>query len=139
MPKKLTYLDTGVLIAATNGNHKLFEKAFALIDDPDREFVVTDFLKLELLPKPTFHNEAEEVDFYKAFFSNAAVTLDTTPVKTANALTLACSYGLSAVDAIHLQTAIDANVNEFVTTEKPTKPYFRIQQPTFLLTSLHQA
>lgn len=137
MPKKLTYLDTGVLRAAFNGEHKLFQAAFAVLDDPDREFIITDFLKLELLPKPTFFKNTEEIDFYNDFFSIALETLETTPLKTAAALGLACEYGLSAIDAIHLQTAIEANVFEFVTTEKTTKPFFRITNPSFLLTSIH--
>lgn len=138
MPKHRTYLDTGVLRAAFNGEHKLFEAAFAVLDDPNREFVITDFLKLELLPKPTYFKEMDEVNFYEDFFSNAVETLNTTPVKTAAALGLACEYGLSAIDAIHLQTAIDANVSEFVTTEKTTKAFFKITNQLFQLTSIHQ-
>lgn len=138
MPKNRTYLDTGVLRAAFNGEHKLFQAAFAVLDDPNREFVITDFLKLELLPKPTYFKETDEVNFYKDFFSIAVETLNTTPVKTAAALDLACEYGLSAIDAIHLQTAIDANVSEFVTTEKTTKAFFKITNQLFQLTSIHQ-
>ncbi len=138
MPKKRTYLDTGVLRAAYNGEHKLFEAAFAVIDDPDREFVITDFLKLELLPKPTYFKNTDEVNFYNDFFANAVETLETTPVKTSAALGIACAYGLSAIDAIHLQTAVEASIAEFVTTEKTTKPFFRISNPTFQLTSIHQ-
>ncbi|MDP1639118.1 MAG: type II toxin-antitoxin system VapC family toxin [Candidatus Nitrotoga sp.] len=138
MIKKRTYLDTGVLRAAYNGEHKLFEAAFAVIDDPDREFVITDFLKLELLPKPTYFMKTEEVDFYNEFFANAVETQETTPVKTSAALDLACKYGLSAIDAVHLQTAVDADIVEFITTEKTTKPFFRITSSSFLLTSIHQ-
>lgn len=138
MPKKRTYLDTGVLLAAFAGKEKISQAAFAVLDDPDREFVITDFLKLELLPKPTFFKKTEEVDFYNDFFSIALETLETTPAKTAAALGLACEYGLSAIDAIHLQTAIEANIFEFVTTEKITKAFFRITNPSFQLTSIHQ-
>lgn len=138
MSKKRTYLDTGVLIAAHSGEHKLFEAAFAVIDDPNREFVITDFLKLELLPKPTFLKKTEEVDFYNDYFANAVETLETTPMKTSAALDLACEYGLSAVDAIHMQTAVEAGIAEFVTTEKESKPFFRIKNPTLQLTSIHR-
>lgn len=137
MAKKRTYLDTGVLIAASGGNQKLFQAAFAVIDDPDREFVITDFLKLELLPKPTYFKKIDEVDFLNDFFSIAVETLETTPEKTAASLVLACKYGLSAIDAIHLQTVVESNIFEFVTTEKTEKHFFKISNPSFKLTSIH--
>lgn len=133
---KLTYLDSGVLIAATRGDSKLFEAAYEIINDPDREFVVSDILKLELLPKATFEKNADEVDFYTTFFLKAVQTIDTTPKKTSDTLALACKYGLHAIDALHIQTGVDANISEFVTTEKPTKPFFRVTNLTFKLTSI---
>ncbi len=137
MPKKLTFLDACVLIAAFNLNHKSFKEAYDILNDPDREFVITDFLKLELLPNPTLNNRVDEVNFYKDFFNNAVQALEFTPAKTSEALELACKYGLTAVDALHLQTAIDAKVCEFITVEKTTKPFFRMNNPPFQLTSIH--
>jgi hypothetical protein len=39
------------------------------------------------------------------------------------AINLACQYGLSAMDALHLSAAISANA-EFISAEKPTKPIY---------------
>lgn len=130
MSKKLTFLDTGVLISAMCGEEKLAARCFAVIDDPDREFVASDFLKLELLPKPTCHKKEESLAFYKDYLAAVSKMLITTPATTANAFELACQHGLGAVDAIHFQTAIEANVAEFITTEKNTKPYFNINHPS---------
>lgn len=98
MPKKRTYLDTGVLISAFAGNNSLQEAAFAIIDDPNREFVITNFLKLELLPKAIFHKKNEEADFYNAFFEAACEVVEITSELTIGALELACRYNLSAID-----------------------------------------
>ena len=38
-----------------------------LLEDPDREFVAATFLKLELLPQPTFRKRKAELEFLEAF------------------------------------------------------------------------
>ena len=50
---KRTYLDSSVLIQAVQGGTAT--KRAGLLEDPEREFVAATFLKLELLPQPTFH------------------------------------------------------------------------------------
>ncbi len=39
---------------------------------------------------------------------------------------IACKYGLAAMDALHIAAALSVDAEEFVTTEKPTKPMFRV-------------
>ena len=136
MSKKLTFLDTNVLISVMCGEADLAARCFAVIDDPDREFVASDFLKLELLPKPTCNKQEESIAFYNEYLSVVSKMLKTTPETTARAFDLACKHGLGAVDAIHFQTAIEADATEFITTEKPTKPYFKINHPSVIATSL---
>lgn len=136
MSKKLTFLDTGVLISAMCGEEALALRCFSIIDDPEREFVVSDLLRLELLPKPTFNKKSDCVDFYTDYFNSTLRMFETNAAITARAFDLACKYGLGAVDAIHFQTAIEANVVEFITTEKVTKPFFKINHPTVSAISL---
>jgi hypothetical protein len=136
MCKRVTYLDSGILIAASQGEHQFFERAFAILDDPDRDFISSDFVQLEVLPKPSFFNRVTERDFLNDLFSGSINIVPTTPSKMGAALVLACALGLSAVDAIHLQTAVDEGVDEFVTTERSTSPYFRLHNPAFTLTSI---
>ena len=136
MQKTLTFLDTNVLISAMCGDEMISQRCFAVIDDPNREFVASDFLKLELLPKP-IHNRIEEcVGFYNDYISSVSKMLETNAETTARAFELAASFGLGAVDAIHFQTAIDAGATEFITTEKPTKPFFNINHASVKATSL---
>jgi hypothetical protein len=64
---KRTYLDSSVLIHAVQGVDG--GKALGLLEDPEREFVAATFLKLELLPQPTFHRRTRELAFLEEFFS----------------------------------------------------------------------
>jgi len=124
MPKR-TYLDSGVLLAAFAAQGKVGAEALEVLDDPDRQLVVSDAVKLELLPKPIHERRKEEVEFYHTVFEQAECLpwrLDTLQ----NAQGVAELHGIAAMDAIHVATALDAGVDEFVTAEKSTKPMFRV-------------
>jgi hypothetical protein len=69
----LTFVDAGVLILGARGTAELSERALAILEDPRRTFVASAFLKLELIPKPSYFQRAAEVAFYATFF--AAVSL----------------------------------------------------------------
>ena len=62
--KKRTYLDTGVLIAAFKGEEDISRKAFEIIDNPNRILVISEAVLLELMPKPIYNKQYEEVQFY---------------------------------------------------------------------------
>lgn len=124
MPKR-TYLDSGVLLAAFAAQGDVGIKALEVLDDPDRHLVISDAVKLELLPKPIYEKRKEEVEFYQAVFEQAEClswSLDTLQ----HSQGVAEQHGIAAVDAIHVATALDAGVDEFLTAEKPTKPMFRV-------------
>lgn len=70
---KRTYLDSGVLIAAIRGVEPIAQKALEILDDPDREFVSSMFVKLEVLPKAVYHKQTIEQEFYTTFFNNVKV------------------------------------------------------------------
>jgi len=135
--EKKTFLDTGVLIKAFQSPLEEGKKAFNIITDPNRQFVVSDLLKLELLPKARFHKQSKEVAFYEDFFNSATLTIEVSPELVAKAIELASEYDLAPCDALHLSTAIEAQVDEFITTEKPTKPFFRVQGLDFQIISLY--
>lgn len=120
-----TFIDAGVLIAAACGVPEIAEAAMRILDDPGRTFVTTDFVRIEVLPKPTFHGLREQVEFYEVFFANARRV----PVSRRllqDALREGCQFGLSACDALHVAAARRAKCTELVTTEKSTKPLFRV-------------
>jgi predicted nucleic acid-binding protein len=124
--KTRTFVDSNVLILAARGTEQLSEKATSELDDPNRNYVTSDFVRLETLPKAAYHQQHPEVEFYEAFFSSARRLVKSTPSLIAEAEHEAIRYGLSAVDALHIAAAKRAKCHEFITAEKPTKPLFRV-------------
>jgi predicted nucleic acid-binding protein len=121
------YLDSCLLIAAFMGRGKAGQRAMEILDDPERRFVVSDAVRLEVMPKPRYEKRAEELAFYEAVFQdaeNVPWNLET----LSNAQTLAEQYGLSAMDAVHIAMALTAGVDLFATRENPTKPLFRVKE-----------
>ena len=127
MDKRRSYVDANVFIAAWRGESDIALQALAILDDPTRSLVVSDALWLELMPKAVYHQAHEERAFYETVFANA----EHIPWKTDtlyNAYDLAQRYGVAAMDAIHLATALASGVDEFVSGEKPGKPMFRVRE-----------
>lgn len=126
MSKTRTYVDANLLIAAWHGQSEIALRALAILDDPERQLVVSDAVWLEIMPKAVYHREAQESAFYTDVFGQAEKRPWNVDVLY-QAHELAQNFGLAAMDAIHVATAIDAGVDEFISGEKPTKPMFRIQ------------
>ena len=127
MPKR-TYVDSCLLIAAYQGKQEISADAMAVLDDPDRQFVVSSYVELEVLPKPQFNNRAEEVAFMREFFAAASVRVAPTQEIVEDAVALAAKYDLTPVDALHVSAAKAAKVDEFVTIEGGNKPLLRVQE-----------
>lgn len=124
---KRTYVDAGVLIAAARGQAPMAARAFDILDDPDREFAASVFLKLEVLPKAMYHENIAEVEFYETFFNAVLYWTDSLETLVDRAYQEAFEAGLAALDALHVAAAIWVRADELVTTEKLDKPIFRIQ------------
>ena len=58
--------DLGVLMAAHHGDDGLSQKAMDIIGDTDRDFIVTNYIKLELLPKPVYEKKRHEAEDRKS-------------------------------------------------------------------------
>ncbi|MDO5624456.1 MAG: PIN domain-containing protein [Pseudomonadota bacterium] len=129
-----TYLDSGVLLAAFRADGVLGERAMQVLDDPDRQLLVSDAVWLEVMPKALYQGQQAEADFYAAVFE-AAQRLAWIPASLARAAQVAAQHGIAAMDAIHIAHALDAQADEFITSEKPSKPMFRVQEG-MVLTSL---
>ena len=50
-----TYLDANILIAAWQGSDPLGARALAVLDDPERQLMVSEAVWLEVMPKPLYH------------------------------------------------------------------------------------
>ncbi|HEX8070209.1 MAG TPA: PIN domain-containing protein [Pyrinomonadaceae bacterium] len=122
--KVLTFIDAGVLITAARGASAKALAAFSVLDDPDREFASSLFVQLEVLPKAIYNRRQAEENYYRRYF--AAVSRWADPAAVLNdALDVASTYGLSALDALHVAAALAGGADELVTTEGATKPMHR--------------
>ena len=117
---KRTYLDSSVLIQAVQGVDG--DKVASLLEDPQREFVAATFLKLELLPQPTFHKRKAELEFLAAYFERIIEWREADEFLVAAALKEAAAVPLAAVDAIHVAAAKALRSDELITAERPGKP-----------------
>lgn len=125
---KRTYVDSCLLIAAYQGTQDLSNDAIAVLDDPERRFVVSSYVELEVLPKARFHNKVAEVDFMQQFLEAATERIEPSQQIADDAILLAATYDLSPVDALHASVAKAAKVDEFVTLEGANKPLLRVQE-----------
>ena len=96
-----------------------------VLDDPDRLFVTSAFVRLEVLPKARYHKNHDESAFYEAFFDGAEATVVASQDLVANAQQEAELGGLAAIDALQVAAAKEGSADELVTAEKPTKTIFR--------------
>jgi predicted nucleic acid-binding protein len=117
--KRLVFIDSGVLIAASRGTDEVAQRAFEVINDPDVDFASSVFVQLETLPKPVYFKRTDEVEFYELFFNNVAVWVEPNKDMTQSALDEASKNGLGAMDALHVAAAIQCGADELITTEKP--------------------
>ncbi|KXK32842.1 MAG: PIN domain protein [Candidatus Brocadia sinica] len=120
--KILTYVDANILIAAVRGRDDIHQRAMKILDDPNREFTASEFLRLEVLPKPLFNKLNDEAEFYEAFFETIEKWASNFQDIVKDAYKYAVRHGLSALDALHVASALTVGADEFVTGEKPTKP-----------------
>lgn len=127
MSKCRTGVDANVLIAAWSAQGEMFTAALSVLEDPVREFIVSDALWLEVMPKALYHQREAELAFYRGVFQRAECRPWSAAVVD-KAKALAGTYGLAAMDAVHLAVAIDAGADEFISAEKPTKPMFRVRE-----------
>ncbi|MCC5618637.1 PIN domain-containing protein [Nostoc sp. CHAB 5836] len=123
---KITFIDSGVLVTAARGVGEDSEKALEILADSSLEFASSEFIKMEVIPKAIYNRKTAEAEFYKSFFS--AVTYWSNDIQKVmqDAYNIACQYGLAAMDALHVAAALSVGAEEFVTTEKKTKPMFRV-------------
>ena len=120
----LTFVDSGVLIAASRGVGELGRRALAILDDPARTFASSVFIRLEVLPKPLFQKRRDEVDFYRSFFAGVSRWAEPINSLARRAYTEGVKNGLSAIDALHVAAAIIVGADELVTASSKVGKYW---------------
>jgi predicted nucleic acid-binding protein len=121
----LTYVDASVLIAATRATGTVAERALEILDDPNRTFASSEYVRLEVLPKAVFFNRSAETRFYEEFFAGVAAWARPTEELLAQAFNEACAHGLAGMDALHVAAAASLGADELVTVEGVNKPIHR--------------
>jgi predicted nucleic acid-binding protein len=121
-----TFVDSGVLIEAYRASGPLAGPALAIFNNASRVFVTSEFVRLEVLPKPAHFGRSVEVAFYVRFFAAAKRSVPTTKRLVSLAMQRAEQFGLSAVDALHVAAAEIGKVDELITAERSTSPLLRI-------------
>lgn len=122
-----TFVDASVLINAWNGIPVRKPRAATVLADANRQFVSSNFVWLEVLPKALYNKSRTEQQVYEAFFKHVRIWADDLEQVVADAMQVAPLYGLAACDALHIAAALLARADEFVTSEKPTKPFSRVR------------
>jgi predicted nucleic acid-binding protein len=122
----ITFIDSGVLVTAARGVEELSNKALEILESSDREFASSEFIKLEVLPKTIYYGQNAEAEFYETYFSAVTHWANNIEKITQDGYDIACEHGLAAMDALHIAAAILVGAEEFITTEKPTKPMYRV-------------
>jgi predicted nucleic acid-binding protein len=89
--------------------------------------------KLNYEQRRTVTRMLARVEFYESFFSG--VTLWATKLEQIVQIGnhIASTYGLAAMDALHLAAALSVDAEEFVTTEKTTQPMHRVTEIKIVL------
>ena len=121
-----TFIDANILIAAATGRDALFDRAWEMLDDPERVFLTSEFVRLEVMPKAVYFQHQDEQDVYVNFFTNLAECVPCSDTLLTQAHLEAESAGLGALDALHVAAAKLGGAEEFVTTERLGTALFRV-------------
>ncbi len=135
MPTR-TCVDARLLIGAFRGEPAVAQRATAVLDDPNRELVLSDSVRLEVLPKPIFHKQDRGKEFMRKVFAQAKDVPCSAEI-TQKALELASRYDLRPLDALHVGSAVLGGVEELVTLEKPGNTMCKVREVR--VTSLHSS
>lgn len=122
-----TFLDSGVLLAGWRRT-LIGDAAMNVLADDTREFYTAQLVKLETLPKARHEKNRSEQDFYEIHFTQAVRCEPLSEELGKEAEYLAARYGLAGADALQIAAAIRQGVTEFITSEKPGKPMFRVKE-----------
>jgi predicted nucleic acid-binding protein len=124
---KISFIDSGVLIAAVRGTPEIVAEAREILLDPESSFASSAYVWLEVLPKASFHRQEKERAFYEGFFDTVSHWAPIGESLVEEALEIASRAGLSALDALHVAAALAVGADELITCEKPGRPVHRVR------------
>jgi predicted nucleic acid-binding protein len=119
-----TFLDSGVLIAAYKGSPSIKASATNFLDDANRVFLSSPFVRHEVSPKALYNRQQDEHSFYQKYFEQAAFCDDLKSILS-HAGKESAKSGVGAMDSLHIAAAYLLDADEFITSEKPGKSIYR--------------
>lgn len=124
---KISFVDSGVLIASARGGPEVTTRVNEILTDPERSFASSVYVQLEVLPKASFYGREEESILYGQYFKIVRHWAPVGESLIQEALEVAFRCGLSALDALHVASALAVGADELITSEKPGKPIHRVK------------
>ena len=119
-----TYVDSGVLMQAARGEESLSDPAVAILSDAKREFVSSEFVRLELLARSL----PAETDFYEIFFRQVGIWAKMESHLWTTAIGEARATGMSPLEALHVVLAATTGCDELITTQVADSPIFKTKR-----------
>jgi hypothetical protein len=119
-----TYLDRGVLIEAAAGRGLTAEVAQKHLSDPDRTFLSCPYLDLELLPQVILNHRPRQKEFLEAYLA-ATERIEDMDAIFQVAFRESSRSPVSGMDSLHIAAAHLLEADEFITTEKTSKPLYK--------------
>ena len=114
-----------MLIAAHRGAPETRRQALAILEDPDRFFVASPFLQLEIVPKAIYHRQELELEFYRTFFDGVRIWINDLSAMVTVASEESERHGIAAMDALHIAAAYLGDADVFYTLERTQRPIYR--------------
>jgi hypothetical protein len=94
------------------------------LDDPNRVFLSSPFIRHEISPKALYNRRQDEYRFYQNYFRRAVFCDDLKSILS-HAGKESAKSGVSAMDSLHIAAAYLLDADEFVTSEKPGRSIYR--------------
>jgi hypothetical protein len=110
-----TFVDSCVLIGLGRLKEADRPLVMPLMYDPERQFVVSPFVELEVIPTPLRAGYLDQVRFYREFFT-AADSVDPRRI-IEETLEVLLETSMPLADALHVGAASAAGCHELVTIE----------------------
>jgi predicted nucleic acid-binding protein len=129
-----TYVDASVIIVGflANGLDHRTQVVYNFFQEPDRLIMVSDYLWLEVMPNSLYYKHDDRVVYINKIFERSE-KISSSQAIIDKAISLAASYGLSAMDALHSASAIEGKADELVTFEKSINLFFVFHHQKFVL------
>jgi predicted nucleic acid-binding protein len=119
-----TFLDSGVLIAAYRGSPPVLAAAVNILNDTNRLFFSSAFVRHEVSPKALYNRKQDEYRFYQGYFRRAVFYDDLKSILN-HAGKESAKSGINAMDSLHIAAAYLLDADEFITIERPCKSIYR--------------